>query len=43
MQITVVRCRAVSRRSAPEPGKDAAIALPQERRPAGWVLGTMKV
>jgi hypothetical protein len=26
-----------------KPGKDTSIALPQERRPASWILGTMKV
>lgn len=26
-----------------KPGKDVSIALPQERRPAGWVMSTMKV
>ncbi|MEO7221018.1 MAG: hypothetical protein ABIY37_00950 [Devosia sp.] len=26
-----------------KPGKDVSIALPSERRPASWVMGTMKV
>lgn len=26
-----------------KPGKDISIALPQERRPAGWIISTMKV
>jgi hypothetical protein len=26
-----------------KPGKDVSIALPQERRPAGWIIGSMKV
>jgi hypothetical protein len=26
-----------------KPGKDTSIALPQERRPTSWVMGTMKV
>jgi hypothetical protein len=26
-----------------KPGKDTTIALPQERRPAGWITTTMKV
>ena len=25
------------------PGKDVSIALPQERRPASWIMGSMKV
>jgi hypothetical protein len=26
-----------------KPGKDVNIALPQERRPAGWIIASMKV
>jgi hypothetical protein len=26
-----------------KPGKDTSIALPQERRPVGWIIATMKV
>jgi hypothetical protein len=26
-----------------KPGKDASIALPEERRPAATIMGTMKV
>jgi len=26
-----------------KPGKDVSIALPQERRPAGWIVSAMKV
>ncbi len=26
-----------------KPGKDISIALPQERRPAGWITSAMKV
>jgi len=26
-----------------KPAKDVTIALPQERRPASWIMGTMKV
>lgn len=26
-----------------KPGKDVSIALPNERRPVSWILGTMKV
>jgi hypothetical protein len=26
-----------------KPGKDVSIALPQERRPASWIAGVMKV
>ncbi len=26
-----------------KPGKDVTIALPQERRPAGWIITSMKV
>lgn len=26
-----------------KPGKDVTIALPQERRPAGWIVSAMKV
>ncbi len=25
------------------PGRDVTIALPQERRPAGWIIATMRV
>lgn len=26
-----------------KPGKDVSIALPEERRPAAWIAGVMKV
>lgn len=39
--ITVADCR---RDAVPnKAGKAHTVALPQERRPASWILGTMKV